>query len=84
MMQVQLYLVTHSISELFVKASKSGKMTASEYYKLIATLAEVSINEEDYRSAKRLIHAVRRGWVQVVGIDAAGENKTSCLPSTGC
>ncbi|MCL1466329.1 hypothetical protein [Argonema galeatum] len=73
-MQVQLYLVPHTISELFVKVSKSGKMTAIEYYKLLATLAENSLNEDDNRSIKRLLHAVRRGWVQVVGIDAPVEN----------
>ncbi|MCL1469471.1 hypothetical protein [Argonema antarcticum] len=73
-MEIQLYLVPHTISELFVKVSKSGKMSAIEYYKLLATLATNSLNEDDNRSIKRLLHAVRRGWVQVVGIDATIEN----------
>ena len=68
-------MLPYSISELFAKVSKSGKINVLEYYRLMAALPATSINEEDYRSIKRLLHAVRRGWVQVVGLDPLMENQ---------
>lgn len=62
-------MLTYSISELFAKVSKSGTIDVIEYYRLMSALPGTSLNEEDYRSIKRLLHAVRRGWVQVVGLD---------------
>ena len=71
---MSLFMLPYSISELFAKVSKSGKINVLEYYRLMAALPATSLNEEDYRSIKRLLHAVRRGWVQVVGLDPLMEN----------
>lgn len=68
-------MLPYTISELFAKVSKSGKINVIEYYRLMAALPETYLNEEDYRSIKRLLHAVRRGWVQVVGLEASVGNQ---------
>ncbi|HEY9848042.1 MAG TPA: hypothetical protein V6D28_01180 [Leptolyngbyaceae cyanobacterium] len=74
-MQAQLSLFSYSLSELFAKVSKSGKISFIEYCKLMANLQEGVLNEEDYRSVRRLLHAVRRGWVEVVACVATTENQ---------
>ena len=68
-------MLPYSISELFAKVSKSGKINVLEYYRLMAALPATYLNEEDYRSIKRLLHAVRRGWIQVVGLDPLMEHQ---------
>ena len=74
-MQVQLHLFANSLPELFAKVSKTGKISFIEYCQLMATLPENLLNEEDTRSVRRLLHAVRRGWVQVVAFAPNSENK---------
>lgn len=53
------------IAELFFQAWCSGKLAADERYSLQAALLADGIDKDELRAIDRLIHAVRRGWLEM-------------------
>ncbi len=59
-------LLPDAISELFVQASSSGKITLADRYGLMAALLDESLAQEDRELIDRLLRAVRRGRLEIV------------------
>lgn len=55
-----------AISELFAQVSVTGKITLADRYGLMAAMLSESISEEEIDCIDRLLHALRKGRVQVV------------------
>lgn len=55
-----------AISDIFAHASLSGKITLADRYGLMAALISDSLSDEDRQAIDRLLHAARRGRVQIV------------------
>ena len=55
-----------AVSELFVQATISGKITLADRYGLLAVLMDQSISDEDLHCINRMLYAVRKGRMQVV------------------
>jgi len=58
---------TDSFAELFAKASLSRKITLDEQYEIMSAVVEERLNEEERVVVDRLLHAIYRGRLQVVG-----------------
>jgi hypothetical protein len=55
------------IAEVFGKAWNEGIVTLSEKESLIDALARKStLNREEKDAIERLLHAIRRGWIQAI------------------
>jgi uncharacterized protein YndB with AHSA1/START domain len=59
-------LLPNALSELFFQTSTTGKITLADRYGLMAAILTESASEEEMRSLDRLLHALCRGWVQMV------------------
>jgi hypothetical protein len=59
-------LLPSAISELFAQVSVTGKITLADRYGLMAAMLSESISEEEIDCIDRLLHALRKGRVQVV------------------
>ena len=57
---------TIAISEIAVRVWHSGRLTLSERQALKTVLLEHQISEEDRAAIDRLLHAVRRGWIELL------------------
>lgn len=55
-----------AISDIFAHASLSGQITLADRYGLMAALISDSLSDEDRQAIDRLLHAARRGRVQIV------------------
>ena len=55
-----------AVSELFVQATVSGKITLADRYGILAVLMDQAASEEDLYCINRMLHAVRKGRLQVV------------------
>ncbi|MGA7933490.1 MAG: hypothetical protein WCA35_08075 [Kovacikia sp.] len=55
-----------AISELFVQTSLTGKITLADRYGIMAVLLNEAITEDEIHCIDRLLHALRKGRVQVV------------------
>ncbi|XGV99906.1 MAG: hypothetical protein ACAF41_13360 [Leptolyngbya sp. BL-A-14] len=55
-----------AISELFAQVSVSGKITLADRYGILAVLLHEPTIEEELHCIDRLLHALRKGRVQVV------------------
>lgn len=53
-----------AIAELFYQVTHSGNLTRTESHGLRA-LCESAISEDGRDAVKRLLHAIRRGWVRI-------------------
>ncbi|MBF2028968.1 MAG: hypothetical protein IGS48_19775 [Oscillatoriales cyanobacterium C42_A2020_001] len=56
----------NAISELFVQASTTCKLTLADRYGILAALCEETMSEEEMQALDRLFYAIRKGYVQVV------------------
>lgn len=65
-MQTQTLYPHTTIAEVFGQAWNDGKLTANERTDLMFALLEQELNSEDYDAIDRLLHAVRRGWIQML------------------
>ncbi len=63
---LQLKLLPSALSELFVSASVSGRLTLADRYGLMAALLEESLLDEERTTIDRLLHAVIKGRICVV------------------
>lgn len=55
-----------AISELFAQVSSSGKITLADRYGILAVLLHEPIHEEELHCIDRLLHALRKGRLQIV------------------
>ena len=55
-----------SVSELFAQVSVSGKITLADRYGILAVLLNEPSIDEELHSIDRLLHALRKGRVEVV------------------
>lgn len=53
------------LAELFFKAWCSGKIDSQERSNLRDALLYGTLSQDDLRAIDRLIHAVRRGWLEM-------------------
>ncbi|MBP0001580.1 MAG: hypothetical protein J7641_21755 [Cyanobacteria bacterium SID2] len=68
----QLQLLPGAISDILASVTETGCLTLTDRYGLMAATLDDSLDEEDRRSANRLLRAVLRGRVQVVDELAGG------------
>ena len=54
------------IGKLFSKIWTQGGLTSSDRQKLMFTLLSNSLSEEELSTIDRILHAVRRGWLQMI------------------
>lgn len=59
-------LLPTAISELLVQVTITGQLTLADRYGLLAAVLDDSLSEEDRRAVNRILHALRKGRVQVV------------------
>ncbi len=55
-----------TFEEMFARVWKVGTITRHERTRLAALLLQESISLEERASIDRLLHAIRRGWLQVI------------------
>jgi len=65
-MLVTACLLPSALSELFAQSQDSGKITLADRYGLRVALLDTALNEDELGSIDRLLHAIRRGRVEVV------------------
>ena len=55
-----------SVAEVFGNVWNSGAVTDSDREILRYAFLQERLSEEDYAAIDRLLHAIRRGWLQMV------------------
>ncbi len=65
-MPLQIRLIPGAISDLFAQVSRSGRITLADRYGLMAAILDDTLTEEERDCVNRLLHALRRGRMQVV------------------
>ena len=55
-----------TISEIFYSVAATGRITESDYYRTITAILNNSLDEEEMKSVKRMVHFVKRGKIAVV------------------
>jgi hypothetical protein len=60
-----LFIYSH-LSKLFSKIWRQGGLTVSDRQGLMLTLLKSSLCEEELSIIDRILHAVRRGWLQII------------------
>lgn len=60
-----MHATASTLDEVFYTAWNTSKLDASSHRGL-QTLLTIGANAEEQRVANRLLHAVRRGWIEVV------------------
>ncbi|MBW4490207.1 MAG: hypothetical protein KME12_20695 [Trichocoleus desertorum ATA4-8-CV12] len=65
-MLVTACLLPSALSDLFAQSQDSGKITLADRYGLRVALLDSALSEEELGSIDRLLHAIRRGRVEVV------------------
>ncbi|HIK12885.1 MAG TPA: hypothetical protein IGS52_21940 [Oscillatoriaceae cyanobacterium M33_DOE_052] len=55
-----------SVAEVFGNVWNSGAVTGSDREILRYAFLQERLSEEDYAAVDRLLHAIRRGWLQMV------------------
>ncbi|HEY9633972.1 MAG TPA: hypothetical protein V6D14_11225 [Coleofasciculaceae cyanobacterium] len=63
---LQIQLLPTALSELFVSASISGRLTLADRYGLMAALLKESLLDEERTIIDRLLHAVNQGRICMV------------------
>ena len=53
------------LEEMFVSASVSQTISKDEW-ETLTVLSEAALSLEEHRMIKRILHGVRRGWVNIV------------------
>lgn len=59
-------LLPGALSELFVHATNTGRITLADRYGLMAALLQEELDSEERRAIDRLLRAVRKGRLVVV------------------
>lgn len=66
MMPEQSLFIYSYLSKLFSKIWRQGGLTLSDRQGLMLTLLKNSLCEEELSIIDRILHAVRRGWLQII------------------
>ncbi len=66
MMPDQSYFIYSQASKLFSKIWSQGGLTASDRQRLMFALLKTSLCEEELSTINRILHGVRRGWLQII------------------
>lgn len=67
MITLHSYLPSHTLSDIFAHASRSGRISRADHSKLIAAMMENYISDEEKNAIGRLLYAVRRNRIKVEG-----------------
>jgi hypothetical protein len=59
-------LLPSALSDLFAQSQDSGKITLADRHGIRIALLQATLDEEELGSIDRLLHAIRRGRVEVV------------------
>jgi hypothetical protein len=59
-------LLPSALSDLFAQSQDSGKITLADRHGIRIALLQTTLDEEELGSIDRLLHAIRRGRVEVV------------------
>jgi hypothetical protein len=62
----QVYFLESTIAQLFAQAVQKGKLTLTDRCVLMTAIVSNSLCQEEEILINRLLHAVRRGRLQVV------------------
>ncbi|NJK27324.1 MAG: hypothetical protein HC925_00295 [Coleofasciculaceae cyanobacterium SM2_3_26] len=54
-----------SLADLFCKIWHSGCLTLGDRYRLMLSLMQDSLSAEEEAILNRILHGVRRGWLEV-------------------
>lgn len=57
--------LSKQIEQIFIDTSLTQQMTIQDWH-LLNQLAQASLPQDDERIVKRIMHSVRRGWIQVL------------------
>ena len=55
-----------AITELFSQVCQAGHLTRSDRQRIMSAFLNGGITDEEKAAINRLIHAVRRGWLQLL------------------
>ena len=67
MITSRAFIMQSELAEMFGRVWKNGGLYSGDRRRLmLAILEENSLSSEEYATIDRLIHAVRRGWLQVL------------------
>ena len=61
-----LTLLSTNLSDLFLSASLSGRLSQTDCSGLMAALEDEYINEEQKDIVSRILYGVNRGWIATV------------------
>lgn len=59
-------LLPGSISEMLATVSRTGTITRSDQYGLMAAIMEEQLSEDEVRAINRLLRSIKRGKVKVL------------------
>lgn len=62
----EVKLFSNGLSELFAQASNCGFLTRFDRYRLMMTLLESSLSDEEQAALDRLLYAVCRGRIRLI------------------
>lgn len=66
MLQIQALDSNCHIAELFYQACQVGHLTRRDRRRIMSAFLREALTEEEKAVINRLLHAVRRGWLQIV------------------
>ena len=67
-MRIKAYIPEDTISELYLNIWKSGKIDRTVFHKIQYEMNSQSLkSSDDLKIVSRLLYAVRRGWLSVMG-----------------
>lgn len=55
-----------TISEIFYSVAVTSKITESDYNKIMVAMLTLSMDEEELKSVRRMMHFVKRGKISLV------------------
>lgn len=59
-------ICSDTISEIFYSVAVTGRITESDYKRIIAAILNNSLDEEEIKSVKRMVYFLKRGKIVVV------------------
>lgn len=66
MMPEQSCFIYSHLSKLFSKVWRQGGLTTGDRQGIMFTLLKNSLSQEELYTIDRILHAVRRGWLQII------------------
>lgn len=63
---LNLQLLPGAIAEILAATTDTQTLTLSDRYGLMAAVMDENLSEEEHRAITRLLHAIKRGKIQVL------------------